>query len=45
MDNLCCRKMIGEHVPYYRGEVFADIYDGRFLIKPAEAAKRLLVAR
>lgn len=36
------RKMMGEYVLYAQGKVFGGIYDDRFLVKPTDAAKRLL---
>lgn len=41
-DNITHRAMMGEYVLYVNGKVFGGIYDDRFLVKPAESAKRLL---
>ena len=34
--------MMGEYILYYKGKIFGGIYDNRFLIKPVEAAKKLM---
>lgn len=34
--------MMGEYLLYYKGKIFGGIYDNRFLIKPVEAAKKLI---
>lgn len=34
--------MMGEYILYYRGKIFGGIYDDRFLVKPIDAAKRLM---
>ncbi|MEG0375219.1 MAG: TfoX/Sxy family protein [Raoultibacter sp.] len=42
-DNVSHRKMMGEYVLYVNGKVFGGIYDERFLVKPTDAAKSLLM--
>ena len=42
LDGISHRAMMGEYLIYYRGKVIGGIYDNRFLIKPTEAAKRLM---
>lgn len=48
LDQLCelqdvnCRKMMGEYIIYYRNKVVGGIYDNRFLIKPTPSAKHLM---
>ena len=36
------RVMMGEYVIYYRGRIVGGIYDDRFLVKPVQAAIRLM---
>lgn len=36
------RPMMGEYILYIDGKIFGGIYDDRLLVKPVEAAKRLL---
>ena len=36
------RAMMGEYVIYYRGRIVGGIYDDRFLVKPVQAAIRLM---
>lgn len=33
---------MGEYILYYKGKVFGGIYDNRFLVKPVEAAKKMM---
>ena len=42
LPGISSRKMMGEYVFYYKGKVFGGIYDNRFLVKPVEAAKRMM---
>ncbi len=42
LDDITCRKMMGEYVLYYRGKVFGGIYDDRFLVKPVKAAAGMM---
>ncbi|MGN0620468.1 MAG: TfoX/Sxy family protein [Porcipelethomonas sp.] len=36
------RAMMGEYIIYYRGKIAGGICDDRFLVKPVEAAKKLM---
>ena len=36
------RPMMGEYLVYYKGRLIGDVCDNRLLIKPVEAAKRML---
>ena len=42
LPDINYRTMMGEYIIYYRGKVIGGIYDNRFLIKPTDAAKKLL---
>ena len=42
LDEITHRAMMGEFVLYYREKVIGGIYDDRFLVKPVDAAKRLM---
>ncbi len=42
LEEITIRPMMGEYILYYKGKLIADICDGRVLVKPVEAAKRLL---
>ena len=42
LSDITSRKMMGEYILYYKGKIFGGIYDNRFLIKSAEAAKKLM---
>lgn len=42
VDGISYRAMMGEYIIYCLGKVIGGIYDDRFLIKPAEAAKNLM---
>ena len=42
LDGVSYRAMMGEYVLYYQGKVFGGIYDNRLLVKPVDAARRLL---
>lgn len=33
LDNIFCRKMMGEFILYYNGIIFGGIYDDRLLVK------------
>ena len=41
-DDASYRPMMGEYVIYYRDKVAGGIYDDRFLVKPVEAAEKLM---
>ena len=42
LSDITTRKMMGEYILYYKGKIFGGIYDNRFLVKPVEAAKKLI---
>ncbi|MBQ5333171.1 MAG: TfoX/Sxy family protein [Oscillospiraceae bacterium] len=42
LDGISHRSMMGEYIIYFRGKIAAYICDDRFLVKPVEAAKKLL---
>ena len=42
VEGVSCRAMMGEFILYVQGKVVGGIYDDRLLIKPTEAARRLL---
>lgn len=42
LTDITFRPMMGEYILYYKGKIFGGIYDDRFLVKPVEAAKRLM---
>ena len=42
LEDVSSRAMMGEYVIYYRGKVIGGIYDDRFLVKPAEAARAMM---
>lgn len=42
LDNITHIKMMGEYIIYFRGKIAAYVCDNRFLVKPVEAAKKLL---
>lgn len=42
--NVTTRKMMGEYCVYYNGKMVGDICDNTLLLKPTEAAIRLLPA-
>ena len=42
LPDITTRKMMGEYILYYKGKVFGGIYDNRFLVKPTEAAKKMM---
>lgn len=41
-EDIAVRPMMGEYLLYYRGKLVGDICDNRVLLKPVEAAKKLL---
>lgn len=41
-EGISHRAMMGEYVIYYKDKVVGGIYDNRFLVKPVEAAKKLM---
>ena len=42
VDEITHHAMMGEYILYYRGRVFGNICDDRFLVKPVNAAKQLM---
>ena len=42
LKQITLRKMMGEYIIYYRGKIIGGVYDDRFLIKPAESAKKMM---
>ena len=42
LDEITYKAMMGEYILYYRGRIFGGIYDDRFLVKPAQSAKRMM---
>ena len=42
LDEVSSRAMMGEYILYYRGTVFGGIYDDRLLVKPVQAAVKLM---
>ena len=42
LSDITSRKMMGEYILYYKGKIFGGIYDNRFLVKPVEAANKLM---
>ena len=42
LPDISTRKMMGEYILYYKGKIFGGIYDNRLLVKPNEAAKKMM---
>ena len=42
VEGITYRAMMGEYIIYCCGRIAGGIYDNRFLIKPVEAAKRIM---
>ncbi len=42
LADISYKAMMGEFIIYYRGKIVGGIYDDRFLVKPVEAAKRMM---
>ena len=42
LSGITHRAMMGEYIIYCGGKIIGGIYDDRFLVKPTEAAKRLM---
>ena len=42
LEDITYRPMMGEYLIYYKGKLVGGIYDDRFLVKPVNAAKRLM---
>ncbi len=42
LEDITSRTMMGEYILYYKGRIFGGIYDNRLLIKPVNAAHRMI---
>ena len=42
LNEISCRKMMGEYMLYYRGKYFGGIFDDRFLVKNINSARKLM---
>lgn len=42
LEGITFRAMMGEYIIYFKGKIVGGIYDDRFLVKPVNAAKRLI---
>ena len=42
VDGVTYKPMMGEFILYVNGKIFGGIYDDRFLVKPVDAAKKLM---
>lgn len=42
LEDIKYKSMMGEYIIYYRGRIVGGIYDDRFLIKPVNAAIKLM---
>jgi len=42
LEDVSYRAMMGEYILYYKGKIVGDIYDDRLLVKPVDAALRLM---
>ena len=42
LGGISYRAMMGEYIIYYRGKIVGGIYDNRFLVKPLNAALKLM---
>ena len=42
LEDITHKSMMGEYIIYYKGKIAAYICDDRFLVKPVEAAKKLM---
>ena len=42
LDDISCKAMMGEYIIYYKGKIVGGIYDDRFLVKNAKAAKEMM---
>lgn len=40
LNEISCRKMMGEYMLYYRGKYFGGIFDDRFLVKNISSARK-----
>lgn len=44
LEEVSCRGMMGEYILYVQGKAVGGIYDNRLLIKPTQAAERMMPA-
>ena len=42
LEEVSYRAMMGEYIIYYRGRIVGGIYNNRFLVKPVQAAEKLM---
>ena len=42
LEEITYRRMMGEHILYYRGRIAAYVCDDRLLIKPVETARKMM---
>ena len=42
LEDISHRAMMGEYIIYYRDKVIGGIYDDRFLVKPVQAALKMM---
>ena len=42
LEGISHRAMMGEYIIYYRDKVIGGIYDDRFLVKPVQAALKMM---
>jgi len=42
LEGISCRPMMGEYLLYCRGKLVGGVYDDRLLLKPTDAALRLM---
>ena len=42
LEDVTCRSMMGEYILYYRGKIAAYLCDDRLLVKPVEAARKMM---
>ena len=42
LDDISYKAMMGEYIIYYKGKIVGGIYDDRFLVKNAKAAKEMM---
>ena len=42
LESISHRAMMGEYIIYYRDKVVGGIYDDRFLVKPVQAAIKMM---
>ena len=42
LEDVSCRKMMGEYIIYFRQKVVGGIYDDRFLVKQTQASRAMM---